>query len=108
MTIATKSILIEAHQSIKMVERYYAVLQKAYKIIVDDLQRCGLSKKIILQMAVKTINNTAGSNDLVPIFLVFRAYFCISKFDFFISIISQRTITIKNVIKKVQKVRAEK
>ena len=48
---------------------------------MDNLQRCGLSKKIILQMAVKAINNTAGSNSLVPTFLIFRAYSCMSEFD---------------------------
>ena len=58
-----------------------------YKIIANDLQRCELNKKIILQMAVKAINNIIGSNGLVPIFLIFKAYFCISKFDSFISTI---------------------
>lgn len=38
-------------------------------------------------MAIKVINNTADSNSLVPILLVFRAYFRMLEFDFLISII---------------------
>ena len=57
-------------------------------------------------MAVKAINNTAGPNGLVPIFLVFGAYLCISKFNSPTSTISQWTTSIKNAIKEVQKVRA--
>ena len=32
-------------------------------------------------MAVKAINNTAGLNRLVPIFLVYKAYLRINKLD---------------------------
>ena len=32
-------------------------------------------------MAVKAVNNTAGSNGLVPTLLVYRAYLRISKLD---------------------------
>lgn len=71
-----------------MIEKYYARLQKAYKVIADNLQGCELSKKIILQIVIKAINNTVGYNGLVPIFLVFEAYFCISEFDSSTSIIT--------------------
>lgn len=108
MAIATKSVSVEAHWSIKMIERYHAVLQKAYKVIADDLQGCRLSKEIILQMAIKAINSTAGLNGLISTLLVFGAYLCISEFDFPIPTISQRATVIKNVMKKVQKVRAER
>ena len=80
MAIATKSVPVEAHWSIGMVEKYHAVLQKAYKVIADNLQGCGLSKEIILQMAVKAINDTAGPNGLVPTLLVFGAYPRMSEF----------------------------
>ena len=91
-----------------MVEKYHTVLRSAYRVITDDLQECGLSKKIILQMAIKVINNIAGFNGLVPTFLVFGAYFCISELDFSIPTISQCATVIKNAIKEVQKVRTER
>lgn len=108
MAIATKSVPVEAHWLIGMVERYHAVLQRAYKVIADDLQGCGLSKEIILQMAVKAINNIIGPNDLVPTFLVFEAYSRMSEFDSPIPTITQRAIAIKNAMKEVQRVRAER
>lgn len=65
-----------------IVERYYAVLLRAYKDIGNNLQEYRLGKKIILQMIIKGINYITGSNGLVPTFFIFRAYFCISKFYF--------------------------
>ena len=108
MAIGIKSSPLEAHWSIGTVERYYVVLQRAYKVIADDLEGCGLSKKIILQMAVKAINDTAGRNGLVSTLLVFGVYPCMSEFDSPIPTITQRAAVIKNAMKVVQKVRAEK
>lgn len=48
MAIATKNVLIKAYWLIKMSKRYYTVLQRAYKVIANDLQECGLSKEILL------------------------------------------------------------
>lgn len=59
-------------------------------------------------MAIKAINNIANPNSLVPTLLVFWAYSHISKFDSLILIITQHTIAIKNAIKKVQKIGAER
>lgn len=59
-------------------------------------------------MAIKAINDTANPNALVPTLLVFWAYPHISKFDSLIPIITQHIIAIKNAIKKVQKIEAEK
>lgn len=44
----TKTVPVKVHSSIQLVESYYAVLQKIYKIIVVDLQECGVSKKMVL------------------------------------------------------------
>lgn len=88
MVITIKSVLVETYWSIGMVERYHAVLQRVYKIIVNNLQGCRLNKEIILQMAIQIINNTASFNSLVSTLVVFGVYPCISKFDFRIPIIS--------------------
>ena len=47
-------------------------LHYVYKIILLELK--GVNKELILQMAVKTINNSTGPDGLVPILLVFSTY----------------------------------
>ena len=53
-------------------ERYYAPLRCAYKIISLELE--DVSEELTLQMAVKAINDSAGLDGLVPTLLVFGAY----------------------------------
>ncbi len=36
MAITTRSVPVEAHWSIGIVERYHAVLRRAYQIILDE------------------------------------------------------------------------
>ena len=48
------------------------LLHYIYKII--SLKLKGVSKELILQMAVKAVNNFTGLNGLIPILLVFSAY----------------------------------
>lgn len=86
--------------------QYYKL--RIYNVIADNLKRCKPSKDIILKMIVKIINNATGLNGLVSPFLIFKTYLYISEFDFSTSIITQYTIAIKNVIKKVEKVRAKR
>ena len=93
MAITTRSIPVEAHWSIGMVERYHAVLRRAYKVIAADLQGCGLNKETILQMAVKAINDTAGPNGLVATLLVFGAYPRMTEYDAPTPTMTQRSRT---------------
>jgi len=37
MAISTKSVPVEAHWSIRMVERAYLTLRRAYQIIIEEL-----------------------------------------------------------------------
>ena len=67
-------MLVEAHNSISKVERYYTPLRRAYKIIRTELKEEGIDDEVCLQIAVKAINDIAGPNGLVPTLLVFRAY----------------------------------
>ena len=48
------------------------LLYCVYKIISSELK--GISKELILQMAVKAINNSTSSDRLVFILLVFGTY----------------------------------
>ena len=72
MAIKVKEIPIKAHNSIGKVEWYYILLYYIYKIISSELK--GTSKKLTLQIVVKTVNNSASLNRLIPILLVFSAY----------------------------------
>ena len=72
MVIKVKEVPIKAHNSIRKVEWYYIPLHYIYKIISLELK--GISKKLILQMAIKAINNFASLDGLIPILLVFSTY----------------------------------
>jgi hypothetical protein len=73
MAIEVKKVPVEAYNSIGKVERYYQPLWRAYKIIRDEFQD-GVNAKIALQMAVKAVNNSAGSDGIMLTLLVFGAY----------------------------------
>ena len=68
----TKCVLVEAHHSIGMVERYHAPLRRAYDIITKELPK--ILRQHALQMAVKAINDTAGLDGIVPTLLVYGSY----------------------------------
>ena len=72
MGITTKTVLVEAHWSIKKVKHYYTVLCCIYQIVSKKLP--DLNKEMALQMAVKAINNIAGLNGLIPILLIFSTF----------------------------------
>jgi hypothetical protein len=65
---------VKAYNSVGQVERYYALLRRAYEIIQDELKDEQIDKEIMLQMAVKAINDSAGPNGIISILLVFGAY----------------------------------
>ena len=48
------------------------LLRRIYEII--SLKLKGVSKELILQMAVKAVNNFTSLDGLVPILLIFSAY----------------------------------
>jgi hypothetical protein len=67
-----KNVLVEAYNSIDIVERYYGSLRRIYYIITSKI--LGIDKDIVLQMAFKAINDSIGPDGLIPTQLVFRAY----------------------------------
>ena len=48
LAISTKSVPIEAHWLVGLVERAYPILRRAYEIIAEELQGTGRSKELIL------------------------------------------------------------
>jgi hypothetical protein len=72
MDISIKEVPVEAHNSIGKVERYHSPLRRAFEILSKELP--SLAKDLVLQMAVKAVNDSAGLDGIVPTLLVFGAY----------------------------------
>jgi hypothetical protein len=87
------------------VKRYHAELRRAYQVIIEDLD---VDKKIALQMIVKAINDTADSDDLVLILLIFGAYSRMHVMNSSASSITQRAMTIEKAMTEIRKFRAER
>ena len=79
IAIEIKEVLVEAHNSVGLVKRYYAPLRRAYEIIQDELKDEYINKEMILQIAIKAVNDIVGPNGIIPILLVFSAYPRITK-----------------------------
>ena len=105
MAISTKSVPVEAHWSVGLVERAHPVLRRAYQIIREESSN-SISKDIALQMAVKAINDTAGPGGLIPTLLVFGAYPRMVETDTSLSV-SQRAVAIKKAMAEITKLRAQ-
>jgi len=108
MAITTKGVPVEAHQSIGIVERYHAPLRRAYNVLREELKNARIDKDIMLQMAVKAVNDTAGPNGLIPTLLVFGAYPRMTTLDPPAPSITQRAAAIKSAMREVRKCHAER
>ena len=71
LRIEAKPIPIESPQSMAVVERYHASLRKAYETIASE-QPTG-SPELLLQTAVKAVNDSVGPDGLIPTLLVYGA-----------------------------------
>lgn len=69
--IWTKSLPVESANSMTIVERYHAPIRRALNTIYKEAK--DIEQGVALQMAVKAINDSVGSNGLVPTLLVFGA-----------------------------------
>lgn len=104
--IRVRTMPVEAHNSIGMVERYHGPLRRAYSIIRTELKDA--SEAAVLQMAIKAINDTAGPDGLVPTLLVFGAYPRMVESDPPAPTVVQRANAIKKAMVEVRKLRAER
>ncbi|RAL58472.1 hypothetical protein DID88_005176 [Monilinia fructigena] len=71
MGTATKSVPVEAHWSVGLVERCHYFIRRAYAIIENEMKDAGISKEMMLQMSVKAVNDSAGPDGITPTLLVF-------------------------------------
>ena len=110
--IETKEVPIEAAQSMGIVERYHMPLRRAYEVIREELfSETSVSQQkrpLILQMAVKAVNDTAGPDGSVPTLLVFGAFPRIVKGDAPTPDIMQRAKAINKAMAEVSKLRAKR
>jgi hypothetical protein len=81
MSIEVKEVPIEAHNSISLVERYHMLLWRLYEIICNKLKDKQINKEMILQMAIKAVNDSVGPNGLVPTLLIFGVYLWLIELD---------------------------
>jgi hypothetical protein len=107
MGITTKSVPVEAHWSVGLVERAHLILRRAYCIIAEELKSEGVSKQTVLQMAVKAVNDTSGPEGLVPTLLAFGAYPRITEFDPPTRSTTQRAMAIKKAMEEMLRIRAK-
>jgi hypothetical protein len=106
MGIRTKTVLVEAHNSIGMVEQYHSPLRRVYQIIVVELP--GIDRDAALQMAFKALNDTMGPNRLVPTLLVFGAYPRMTELDAPSPTVTQRANALKKAIAEIRKLCVER
>ena len=105
INIVIKSMLVKAHWSIEIVEKYHSIFCQTYLMIMKNLTVIDTStsiiKKMRLQMTVKAVNDTADDNDLIFMLLMFKTYFRMQKFDSSFSIIIQKADAIQKIMKEI-------
>lgn len=99
--IIVKNTLIEAYNSIGIVEHYHGSLEPVYSIVTIKIPDIKLN--LAFQMFFKAINNLVGLNRLISTLLVFGANLRMTKLYTPSLLITQCIIAIKKTIDKVQK-----
>ncbi|KAK2035927.1 hypothetical protein LZ31DRAFT_601700 [Colletotrichum somersetense] len=105
LSIDVKEAPIKAHHSIGKVERYHAALRRAYDIIRAE---SNTEPEVALQLAVKSINDTAGPDSLVPTLLVFGAYPCITEDSPPAATTAQQAEAVKKAMTAVRQLHAKR
>jgi hypothetical protein len=108
MSIKVKKVPVEAHNSVGLVERYHALLRRAYKILKEELKDEHIDKEMILQMAVKAVNDSAGPDGIVPTLLVFGSYLRMTEMDAPSPTIVKRAEAIRAATKEVRRLHAKR
>ncbi len=101
MSIEVKTVLVEAHHSIGMVERYHGPLRRIYSIIISEMPT--IDPESALQMSFKALNDSVGPDGLVPTLLVFGAYLRMTESDASSPTITQRSMAMKKAMNEVKR-----
>ena len=97
---------VEAHNSVGIVERYHALVRRAYSIISAEIP--DIDKDMALQMAFEAVNDSAGPDGLVPTLLVYGAFPRMTNHDLPSHSITQRAKTMRKATAEIQKIRARR
>ena len=106
MGIKVKSVPVESHNSVGLVERYHGPLRRAYQIITAEIP--DIAKDIALQMALKALNDSVGPNGLVPTLLVYGAYPRLIEGDAPSPTVTQRALALRKAMDEVRKLYAKR
>lgn len=79
MKIIVKNILVKAHHSIELVERYHGLFHQIYSIITIKLP--DIKSDLTLQISFEVLNNLIRPYSLVSKVWAFDTYFCRSDID---------------------------
>ncbi len=101
MSIEIKTILVEAHHSIEMIERYHESLRRIYAIIIAEMLTIDFES--VLQISFKILNNSIESDDLISTLLVFETYFRMIESNAFSSTITQRAIAMRKAMNEIKR-----
>jgi hypothetical protein len=108
MLIKVKKVPVKAYNSIGLIKRYHAPLRRAYKILKAELKDKHINKKIILQIAVKAVNDSARPDKIVPTLLVFGLYPRITEIDTLSPTIVKRAKAIRAATKEVRQLHTKR
>jgi hypothetical protein len=101
MKITIKTIFVETHHSIEMIERYHDSLRRIYSIITIEISDIDL--ELALQMTFKVINDSIELDELILTLLILEAYSRMIEINASSFTITQRAIAMRKAMKKVQK-----
>jgi hypothetical protein len=73
MGIICKEMPVEVYWVLGKIKYLYRPLRRVFEILKAEISYC-IDDKIILQMAIKALNDTVGLNGIILTLLVFRAY----------------------------------
>jgi hypothetical protein len=105
MAIEIEEISVKAHHFIGKIEKYHALVKRAFEVITADLNNTIISEHM-LQITVKAVNNTAGPNGLVPTLLVFGTFPRISHESLPSPLIAAHSEAMRKTMAEVHKLKA--
>jgi hypothetical protein len=108
MLIKVKEVPVKAHNSIGLIKQYHTPLRRVYKILKAKLKNKHINKKIILQIAVKAVNDSTKPDRIVLTLLVFGLYLRITKIDLPSPTITKRAEAIRAATKEVRRLHTKR
>jgi hypothetical protein len=106
INIKTKEIPVKVYYSVSKIKRYHVLLRRAYDILIEELP--DTNRDILLQIAVKVVNNTTSPNRLTPILLVWGVYLKINRDSALALLVKKRNIIYQYTKTKLEKIKTKR